>query len=283
MICRLWKGWIPREKAARYQAHLTEELFPRLHESLGDKGYRGYHVLAREPGADADRVTEFVTLLWFDSLESVKLFAGPSLEDAVIDNGAASLVGRHWPRVEHYELRAASRLGSADRAAGRRTGREARLRTHRPGDLGWILYRHGVLYTQEYGWNQHFESLVAEVAAQFLRSAHPDQERCWVAELEDEIVGAIMLTRKTDEVGQLRLLYVEPHARGHGVGDRLVQTCIDAARDAGYKSLTLFTTNVLLAVRKIYERKGFRLVRAEPHYDFGPALLGETWTLALDP
>lgn len=158
-----------------------------------------------------------------------------------------------------------------------------RLRAPGPGDLGWIVHRHGALYAREYGWNARFEALVADIAAQFLRSEHADKERCWIAEHAGRIAGTVLLMRKSDEIGQLRLLYVEPDARGQGVGETLVDSCIDGARAAGYRRLTLFTTNVLVAARRLYEKKGFRLVSAEPVHAFGPALQGETWTLALAP
>lgn len=158
---------------------------------------------------------------------------------------------------------------------------DLRIRTHRPGDLGWILHRHGVLYSKEYGWNERFEALVAEVVAQFLASGHRSKERCWVAERGGRIVGAVMLARRSHEVGLLRLLYVEPEVRGHGVGERLVRTCIDFARDAGYRRLSLFTTHVLTAARRIYRRAGFVRVRSEPHRAFGAELEGETWELEL--
>jgi len=155
------------------------------------------------------------------------------------------------------------------------------LRSHRPGDMGWIIHRHGALYAQEYGWDETFEALVAEIAAAFIRNLDPKRERCWIAEREGEIIGSVFLVQKTKTVGQLRLMYVEPKARGLGIGSRLVEECLRFARQVGYRKVVLWTNSVLLAARHIYEKAGFRLIHSEPHRSFGRNLVGETWELTL--
>ena len=152
------------------------------------------------------------------------------------------------------------------------------LRTHRAGDMGWIIQRHGALYEKEYAFNSEFEALVAEICAKFLREFDPAMERCWVAELGDQPVGTIMLVRGPDGLAKLRLLLVEDSARGLGVGRMLVQECVNFAREAGYKGITLWTQSNLFAARKLYEMAGFKLVKSEPHVSFGQSLIGETWT-----
>ncbi len=151
------------------------------------------------------------------------------------------------------------------------------LRPPRPGDLGWVVERHGTLYAQEYGWDATFEALVAEVAAGFVRNYDPKRERCWIAELDGRNVGSVFVVRKTDEVAKLRLLIVDPAARGLGIGNRLVDECLRFARQAGYRRMTLWTNSILEAARHIYVRAGFELVESEPYHSFGKDLVSETW------
>ena len=155
------------------------------------------------------------------------------------------------------------------------------LRPPRPGDMGWIVSRHGSLYGEDYGWDERLEALTAEIVAAFVRNHDRKRERCWIAEREGENVGSVLLMRDTEEVARLRLLLVEPKARGLGIGVRLVEESLRFAHEARYRKVTLWTHSVLTAARRIYERAGFKLVDQQTHDNFGKELTGETWELEL--
>lgn len=246
-----------------------------------DEGYlsrilRGFQQrgLVRKKAAPADARRKSLAL----SERGRKLFA--ALE-ARSQAEVAAMLGK-------LSAAAQARLVEAMRTIGEllgQTSANARpayvLRPLQPGDAGWVVHRHGVLYAQEYGYDERFEALVAEIVACFVQRFDPQRERCWIAEREGEIVGSVFLVRKSRSVAKLRLLLVEPHARGLGIGRRLVDECVRFARRAGYRKLTLWTQSDLTAARHLYARAGFRRVAGEPHESFGKKLVAETWELAL--
>lgn len=155
------------------------------------------------------------------------------------------------------------------------------LRLPDPGDYGWVVQRHGAIYAAEYGWNEEFEALVAEIVARFIRTFDPRRERCWIAERNGQNAGCVFVVKRSSRVAQLRCLLVEPSARGHGIGERLVQECIHFARDRGYRKMMLWTNSVLHAARRIYQKFGFQLVAEEPRHIFGHDLVSQNWELTL--
>ena len=195
------------------------------------------------------------------------------------------------PEGQQRELLQA--ISTIERLLDDSTGRSARLpyllRAHQPGDIGWVVSRHGALYAQEYQWDLTFEALVARIAADFIDRLEPSREACWIAERDGVNVGCVFLVQWRDEatqqpvegVAQLRLLLVEPAARGLGIGERLVRECSRFARQAGYRSIRLWTNSVLTAARGIYQKVGYQLVTSERHHSFGHDLVGEIWELPL--
>jgi DNA-binding MarR family transcriptional regulator/GNAT superfamily N-acetyltransferase len=157
------------------------------------------------------------------------------------------------------------------------------LREPGPGDLGWMVQRNAVVYAAEYGWDQSYEALVARIVADFGEQRDTARERAWIAEVDGEPVGCVLCVRRDDETAQLRILLVDPAVRGLGIGARLVEECIRFARAAGYRSMVLWTNDVLVSARRIYEAAGFELTDEEPHHSFGHDLVGQTWRLDLRP
>jgi DNA-binding MarR family transcriptional regulator/GNAT superfamily N-acetyltransferase len=203
---------------------------------------------------------------------------------AALDSRSQKQVADELRNLSASELR---QLLGGMRAIERALGRGPALRSpyllrpHQPGDMGWVVYRHGVLYAEEYGWDERFEALVARIVAGFIENYEPRRERCWIAERDQEIVGSVLCSKRSKWVAQLRLLLVEPAARGLGIGRRLVDECVRFARRSGYKTITLWTQSNLDSARHIYKEAGFRRVRRERHKSFGADLIAETWVLKL--
>ncbi len=183
----------------------------------------------------------------------------------------------------------ASDAGGSSNSGSARPRPPYLLRPHRAGDMGWVVSRHGALYAGEYHWDLRFEALVARIAADFIERFDATREACWIAERDGANVGSVFLVQARDDathaplpgVAQLRMLLVEPAARGLGIGQRLVDECERFARQVGYRKIVLWTNSVLLAARGIYTQAGYRLVASEAHTSFGHALVGETWELEL--
>jgi DNA-binding MarR family transcriptional regulator/GNAT superfamily N-acetyltransferase len=231
-------------------------------------------VSARAPAADRRR-------------RRLSLTARGSRTFGALDARSTEEVGSMLARLSRRERR---ELIDAMRAIERLLGKPGQpdtaspvveLRDPRPGDLGWVVKRHGELYAAEYDWNADFEGLVAGIVGRYVAVRDPLVERCWIAELNGEPAGSVFLVRDTATVAKLRLLLVEPWARGHGVGTRLVEECLRFARSAGYAKVRLWTNDVLHAARRIYERAGFRLTEENRHHSFGHDLVGQTWELDL--
>ncbi len=200
------------------------------------------------------------------------------LLDSRSRENAAAIVGP-LDRVARAELLAA--LRSAEALLGGQGSSPLRLRDPEPGDLGWVVERHGAIYEREYGWDSSFEALVARIVADYAASHDPGLEKCWIAELHGKPVGSVFVVKSDEETAKLRLLLVEPDARGLGLGKRLVDECVRFSRDRGYRKLVLWTNSVLTAARAIYAAAGFILVASEAQRIFGADLVSETWELAL--
>jgi DNA-binding MarR family transcriptional regulator/GNAT superfamily N-acetyltransferase len=153
------------------------------------------------------------------------------------------------------------------------------LRQPRPGDLGWVVARHATLYAEEYGWGGNLEGLCAQIVADFVAKRDPARERCWIAEMDGENVGSVFLVKDTDEIARIRLLLVDPAARGRGLGTRLTDECVRFAKAAGYRGITLWTHSVLAAARHVYGKAGFTLTSSEKRKSFGKSVVSEIWDL----
>jgi DNA-binding MarR family transcriptional regulator/GNAT superfamily N-acetyltransferase len=250
--------------------------------------------LARELGLDSGYLSRILARLRKRGLTT----SSPSPEDArraelsltaagraefqpLYDRSQAKNVALLEPLAPAERRRLLKAMRSIEEILGEAPPAPWLLRPFRAGDIGWIVSAHGRIYAEEYGWDHSFEALVAEIAGRFLCDFDAAGEQCWIAERHDEPVGAVMLVRKSATEAQLRLLIVEPSARGLGIGERLVDECISFAREKGYEKLVLWTNDVLHAARRIYVAAGFRLVEEEPHHSFGHDLVGQNWELEL--
>jgi DNA-binding MarR family transcriptional regulator/GNAT superfamily N-acetyltransferase len=198
------------------------------------------------------------------------------------ERASADVAGLLAPVTEPGRRRLVDAMGSVERLLSDRGERPAPIvRAPRPGELGWIVQRHGSLYAEEYGWNDEFEALVARIVGEYVDTRDPRRDAAWIAEVDGEPVGSVLCVHKDDRVAQLRLLLVEPSARGLGIGRKLVDTCLDFARSAGYEEMVLWTNSVLADARRIYRRAGFELVDESPNPAFGQQLTAQNWRRSL--
>lgn len=282
------------------QEHLLSSRF-----SLSEA--RVLYELAREPGTTASRLADELALdpgylsrilARFEAEGLVERVASPSdgrsscvsLSEkgraafAPLDAGSRQEVEamlRRVPRERVADVLAAMR--TIEEALGPEPSRSVAyvLRPHRPGDGGWVVAAHAAVYAGEHGWDAQFEAFVAKLVARFIEHYDPQAERCWIAERDGRNVGSVFVFRKSKTVAQLRMLIVDPGARGSGIGARLVDEAVRFARDAGYRKMVLWTNDVLHAARRLYERAGFRMTHEERHHSFGRDLVGQTWELSL--
>jgi DNA-binding MarR family transcriptional regulator/GNAT superfamily N-acetyltransferase len=265
-------------------AHRTKPTAAELCRDLGlDRGYLSrilsrfekQNFLERRPSATDGRQS-YIKL----TRAGAETFAGI---DQAWQDATEGLIA---PLSQTKRKRLVSAMGRIETllgASGEHTEstRPISLREPRAGDMGWIIQRHGIVYGSEYGWNVEFEGLVAEIIGVFVKNYRPDRERCWIADKAGNPVGCVFLVHDTDAIGRLRLLFVDPSGRGQGIGRQLVDACIDQARKAGYRKLTLWTNDVLISARRIYQAAGFRLVKEWPDHKFGKDLVGQDWDLKL--
>ena len=240
----------------------------RMLQSFGDQGW-----INTTPSSD-DRRRQFLSL----TAQGHKVFDPLERRSSEV---VAAMLSRLSPRQQRKLLAAIHEIESA-LAPIQPSATAYVVRQHRPGDMGWVVQRHGELYWQEYHYDERFEALVAEIVAEFIQNLDPKRERCWIAEKDGERVGCIFLVKKSAAVAKLRLLLVEPAARGLGIGKRLVQVCVAFAREAGYAKILLWTQSELRAARGIYKSAGFQLVGEERHDSWSRKnLVAETWELKL--
>jgi DNA-binding MarR family transcriptional regulator/N-acetylglutamate synthase-like GNAT family acetyltransferase len=198
---------------------------------------------------------------------------------APLDDSSRRILVEAMAEIEHLTIGSGA-AAVADRSA-RIDGAEPVLRDLRSGDLGWIVERNAAVYAEEFGWDRDYEALVAEIVAEFQRRFRPQRERAWIAEVGGARAGCVLCKQRDPDTAQLRLLLVEPWARGLGIGRLLVDACITFARDAGFSSMMLWTNDVLVAARRIYQERGFELVEESPHHSFGHDLVGQVWSRSL--
>lgn len=202
--------------------------------------------------------------------------------NAMSDEQAESILAALAPGARMELLRCMSAI--EDILAGAKERKPFVLRPHRVGDMGWVVHSEGLGYALQFGWDETFEALAAKIVADFIANYDASRERCWIAEIDGQHAGHIFLVKHPDkpDTAKLRLLYVEPSARGLGLGETLVTECLRFARTAGYKKVVLWTQSILSAAHRIYQRAGFRLVKQEAHHSFGHDLAGQEWELELD-
>jgi DNA-binding MarR family transcriptional regulator/GNAT superfamily N-acetyltransferase len=251
--------------------------------------------LRRDLGLDAGYLSRMLARFESEGLITRERVTGDARRQAIaltdlgraafrtLDRRSAADVGKLLGRLgEVDQRRLLGAMGTIRELLGEPAQRDTIvLRPPAPGDLGWVVQRHGARYTQEYGWDQTFEALVARIVADYVEKRDPAREGAWIAEIDGEPVGCVFCVAKDDATAQLRLLLVEPDARGTGVGTWLVDECLRFATRAGYKRIMLWTNDVLTSARRIYERAGFELVEEEKHHSYGHDLVGQIWSRPL--